>query len=408
MSEEKIDRLLSAMAIMQAESERRSEEMRAESERRDEEAMRARKTMDAMEERIRLLMDDKSVDQQLSKLEPEKNESTSSNYEESEISEPDAITVSSRPVVRSSHKPTKPPLFAGEPNVARPRLWLGFKIQMDSYFEEMMFCGDVLDDRRKVNLFVQNLAVPAVIMGSNVENRLLAKAPVEKLTYEKFIAKLDKVYVRKDISTLYDDMFSIEQAIGEFTTQYYERFNAMLCELLDGADVQRDVAVNWFSNGLLDVLKEKLTYRRHADSILAPFAVDEPEEAVEKCFEIVLAEENMLRSSGRSYLLSLKRKSVPLTVPGSKGDSRAVLQQTRAPVDRQSASGSMPSNQRPNTTEDKKKGIPAGPRCYECQERGHFARNCKSRKRSLNNMFAPLSNQETDEEVESQQDQSKK
>ena len=234
------------------------------------------------------------------------------------------------------------------------------------------------------------------------------------ISLDKFTAKLDELYLRQNISALYDELFTIEQAIGESTSDYYERFITLLSELLDGADIPRDVAVNWLCNGLLDILKEKVTYRRHADSVLDSYAENKPEEAVNRCFKIASAEEAMLLSSSRAFLLNRRTASLSSgkTVASSTARNEArtyttgqVTQPTawRAPAERQpsvATSGSSNANRRINSSreDDKKKVL--GPMCFKCRERGHIAKECEALKKlRLNNMFAPLNEAESDEET---------
>lgn len=414
MSDEKLDRLISAMASMQSESVREREEMRAEMERRSEEASLTQQMMQLLEERIRTLSAEKGGN-----LIEEKAENADSSSESAEFEQPshDLVPAVERSMTRSTYKPCRPPLFAGEVSPMRPRLWRGFKIQMKGYLNEIALLGEVLTETRKVELYVQNLASPAVIIASNIQSRLISKGPLEMVSLDKFEKKLDKLYLRKNVATLYDELFQIEQAVGEPTESYYERFTTLLNELLDGAEIPKDVAVGWFSNGLLDTLKDKLVYRRSADSILDEYADNQPEEAVERCFEIAAAEEATLISSGRAFLLRRKKSESSTSTAGSGTPIRSLngahSSAWRMSTDRQASStsfGRPPSNMRsnPSREEDKRKGTSGtGPRCYSCQERGHIAREC-TKKKSLNNIFASLAGNETDEEVETAENQSKK
>lgn len=405
MSEEKLEQLESLIATMQAE--------------RVEEAMSMQNTMKAMEDRMRMLLDEKEIEHQLRLT--QKNESVVSSAPQSESGESEQqeaipVNINDKMPVRSFYKPARPPLFSGESHIYRPRAWRGFKIQMSCFMKEVILAasGEHVEELRKVDLFIQNLTTPAIIIASTIRSRLLAKGPLEMISLDKFITALDKLYLRKNVSSLYEELFKIQQTIGESTEDYFERFSNLLAELLDGVDIPRDVAVNWFSNGLLPILREKLAYRRGADSVLDGYAENQPEEAVDRCFQIALAEETTLMSSGRAFLLKKASSSsngrlATSTSNNFKTGTRSQEGQTelqtaawRAPAYRQAsawASGSSaPRRSNNQRDEDKKKSN--GPLCFNCRERGHFARECTSSKKStLNNMYSALSEAESEEEA---------
>lgn len=330
----------------------------------------------------------------------------------------------------SHYKPTRPPMFSGAQAPSRPRSWRALKLQMTCYYKELNHIGETLTDVRMVELFIQNLTDQAVINGSTIASRLSAKGPTDRMTFDKFIQKMDLIYMRRNISHLYDELFSIQQSLGEVTNDYYERFSSLLSELLDGGEVSRDVAVGWFVNGLIDVLKQKVTYRRNADSVLDIYGVDQPEEAVERCFQIALAEESMLLSSGRSFLL--KRRAVPnvstSSAAPSNGNNTVMHSGNSATSSRTPWRSFTPARQTFAT--------PAGPAqaqsvqqrhrlsreevrqhwdaqtCFNCHQTGHQAKICPAKKGSFNNMsvnsFEVLSESDDGEGDESKQSVSKK
>lgn len=333
----------------------------------------------------------------------------------------------------SDYKPTRPPMFSGAQGPLRPRSWRALKLQMTSYFREMNNVGHTLTDARMVELFVQNLTDQAVINGSIIASRLSAKGPTDRLTFEKFIAKMDLIYMRRNISHLYDELFSIQQSLGEATNDYYERFSSLLSELLDGGEVTRDVAVGWFINGLIDVLKQKVTYRRNADSVLDVYGVDQPEEAVDRCFQIALAEESILLSSGRSFLLKRRAVSnlstssaVPFngnnTVmnPGNSATSSRSPWRSFTPARQTSATLAGPAapaqaqsaHQRHRLTREEVKQHWEAQTCFNCHQTGHQAKICPAKKGSFNNMsvnsFEVLSESDDGESDEVKQTMSKK
>ena len=363
-------------------------------EAKDEEAGRTAELLQSMEARIRSLMKASDTSEQMRMLEQERVENDSvKSVSVSDEEERDVVSVGER-VATSHYKPTKPPLFNGLPSPTRARIWRGFKIQFNGFIRELIQLGEPVNEARKVQLFVQNLDSPAVILGANIQSRLLSKGPVSMISFDQFVQKLDKVYMRKNIAALYDDLFTIEQGVDESVDQYYERFMALLSELLDGRDVQKEIATNWFTKGLSDVLKQKVIYRCRADMVLDVFAENEPEEAVEKCFDIASAEEQMIISSGRGYLL--RRRSATVVMNKSQSTSGEASKPNTQPWRSSAASRqpSVPPATSPSThriSEGEKRR--SGPKCYSCGENGHIARECKTAKKtSLNNVnaFGPL------------------
>ena len=406
-TESKIDQILSALAD--------SEIKREQAERRSDESLeQTNQLIVAMQEQVNALKTDREEkDDILSVVPADKHDEIAEPSEAGDSDVADAMTVLDRRV-QSRYSPSKPALFNGEVSESRARNWRAHKVQMRIYLNELESAGEALSEARKVNLFIQSLGAPAILLGATIQSRS-ARGPSAMLTLVKFITALDKVYLKKMSSNLFDQMFKMEQIVGESTEAYYERFTCLQAEMLESNDVAKDIAVNWFINGLIDVLKEKVTYRRHADSVLDCFADDQPEEAVERCFEIAAAEEAMLIASSRAFLL--KRKASPTSTSSSFRAGASISEgssyRSAAPNQawRQATAGPLPARQahavndpspliqrRHGLSKDQVKTHWDAQTCFNCSKAGHFAKNCRSRRPAALNVFDVLDDGDDDDD----------
>ena len=187
------------------------------------------------------------------------------------------------------------------------------------------------------------------------------------------------------------------------------------------------VSTTWFITGLLDVLGEKVVYRRDADRALSEFGEGEGELAVEKCFELAAAEERFLISSNRAHLLKRRSNQGPVTTSttrsvtagnASQGVPAAEAKDTRSAsaTSRGWRQGTSQSTNRQASGSDSKFDHVANIQrkfqltkeqvqtdwdkqaCFICHKVGHMADKCRSKNAALNNMFSSLSDSSEDED----------
>lgn len=392
MTEAKIDQLMQLMSNFQTrldEKDRQNEETiaqihtaNAEKDRQAQEAVaQASKKFADLQHKMTLILNEKI------EREERDSECMSTNSSDDSAVDNTAQNIAS---FRPRYNPTRPPTFSGEANEARPTAWRGLKIQMDIYFIELGRAGETLNDTRKIDLFLTNMTSPAVITASNIRSRDAGQ------TLNRFLEQLDGIYLKKSMENIYDRLFKLEQKIGQSTADYYEDFIMLHTELLNSASVPKEVSVNWFIKGLLDVLAEKVTYRRHADRVLDAFNDDQPEEAVERCFDIAAAEEAMLISSGRAFLL--KKRSSNVVQPSKSISLTTNTGNTSVRSQWRSADPTPPNNltvkadpipliqNKYRLTKDQVQSHWANQTCFSCNRTGHIAKYCRSKKPVINHI----------------------
>jgi hypothetical protein len=300
----------------------------------------------------------------------------------------------------------RPATFTGSPSPTRNALWKVFLRQSKLYLKLNAANGVVLDEQIKADLTIQLMVAPAATYAETLLSRMLCKQPIEQFDYEDWLGQLDTFYSKKLYGNTCDKLFDIKQVPGESVDDFFERFSVLLTDLCVDNDPGRDVAVNLFTNALFEVLREKLLYRRRADRILDAFNVNQTEEAVLKCYEVVMAEEAYIISSGRTWLLkpNLKAKQRPnerLSSRNTDQPSRSESSSSRADQNASAnqsnnsnaRSGAPTSAQKPDRAND----LIAKTKCYACGERGHIARFCK--KQAKLNVFDPLEDDDSEEEL---------
>jgi hypothetical protein len=280
--------------------------------------------------------------------------------------------------------PTRPAVFLGE-RANRAALWRAFKIQMDLYLVELSNAGEVMSERRKCEKLVMNMGGSAVTIA---DTQRLRQLKAGRSSYKALISELDRMWLRRDAAQLHDELFNIEQSSGEPTEDYYERFCVLFNEVTMNDEIGKDMAANIFCKGLLDVLKQKVEYRRQADSILRDLGSDEAEEAVARCFDVAIAEETFLKKRGKGFLLN-KRSANQSTQSSSSNNA------TRNQTNEQSKNNSKGSNKKNggeslskkfSLSKDQLKDHFDTGKCFVCHATGHLAFDCPKRSAHMNMM----------------------
>ena len=349
-----------------------------------------------------------SIDKRLTSIENEKKE-TKDESESEDIDDASSVksmlstndpNVEKRPTIKPDA--LRPEPFDGKPGDDRYFKWEAFKTTVYFYIEVMNH-NNTLSEGYKVSLIIQNLRRPAIHHATRIRDQMMTKAPVKKLTLENFMKRLDQIFACKELHNVTDLLFKISQQRDESVGEYFDRFSVLLTEMMVDNEVSKDVAVNLFINGLFEILKNKVTYRRQADRILDTYSVDQVDEAVLRCYQVAAAEEAAIISSGRPWLLQphLPQKKSANGNVAKRTNSHSTDLSTNQPnsvnnnTNRTNSTSSYhsftpqsrPNSQAPTST-------PKPPKCYNCGELGHFGRNCKSKKSSFNMVDATADDDE--------------
>ncbi len=346
-------------------------------------AKKAKSKIEVSKKKNKIDEDQDSVDHQNSSDE----ESFVDSDREASDSEDDEPVMKSNLSRMNKTNPTKPVVFNGE-GPDRASNWRTFKIQLALYFKDSIRSGELLSEKRKCEKLVQCLGGKAVTLA---ETQRLMQLKYGKANFSKLLEVLDSLWLRRDIGELYDEIFSLKQQVDETVSSYYERFIILFDELVLSEEVSKEVAVKWFSNGLADVLGDKVDYRRKADGVLNEFAYNEAHAALLKCMNIASAEECYLKSRGKHWLLN-KRSGNPSSSSNTNNHHVKPQVNENRSNSWSKVSNSNKRNESNSTTkrfnlskDEMKEHIQAG-KCFVCHRTGHRHFDCKMNKASLNVM----------------------
>lgn len=297
----------------------------------------------------------------------------------------------------------RPQSFSGgSSGMNRLQQWKVFKEQLYTYFGIMEINGSVLTEFMMVSLTIQLLTAPAVDHALRIKQTLVAK---NSLTLEALIKGMDKLY---DSSTLkqskYSQLFQFKQIDGEKVTDYHDRFLILLHEVRVEEEVviHKVAAALHFANGLFPCLKAECEKAKTRDRVLDKYAPDEADEAVMRLCHVASAEEQLLLSNGKGWLLKHpvhQQRSQP------RGGNQQAYRSSAGPTSTtqtspQPQARSAPSNPAPPSTgPNNRTGYVF--RCFNCNGAGHKARFCTKPRTTLN-MFEALSDGTNEDEKEQQ------
>jgi len=121
-----------------------------------------------------------------------------------------------------------------------------------------------------------------------------------RFTYDQFVGSLDKVYIRRNASSIHEELFNIKMKYDETAETYFERFYMLLNELTLTREVNIDAIASWFIRGLPARLQDEVSYARKANRIIDPFiAENDTYGALMQLLDVAVAHEAALKSRFR-------------------------------------------------------------------------------------------------------------
>jgi hypothetical protein len=328
------------------------------------------------------------------------------NVFDDEQSEQDSYVSADAMSSKGQVEAIRPAPFSGAAGPARVDTWKAFKIQLALYIEALCLNKKIIDENQKVNTTMALMAAPAIFEADRVRRNLLAQAPMKKLSFDAFMSRMDLVYLAHQVNNVHDKIFHITQIEGESVSTYYDRFSSLHAEVTTESSMPRDVSVNLFAKGLFKALQRHVDYKRTADQILSDVPVDQPEEAVLKCFYVALAQERDIIASGRQWLLThnTTKKQTQLNSSSHRRENKAsswapstvAATNNIAPAPAQAAPS---TNNR--STPVQSSAAPASTKpayyCYTCNGQGHVSKYCRNKPPQASlNMYDALNNSESE------------
>lgn len=174
--------------------------------------------------------------------------------------------------------------------------YASWKVSINNWFKGLKNAGAKLDQQLEINHKMGSLKGQALLMAQDVLD-----GSGKPTTWEDIITRLDSVYLgsinpQSVISTLRD----IKQLPGQSVTEYAAKWNVTHRRLVNIGVSNRDVAAQWFVDGLTPKIRKRVNEKLLEDQPLLKYGVGDAAGAVACVMNIAMAKELSTRFSTES------------------------------------------------------------------------------------------------------------
>lgn len=171
-----------------------------------------------------------------------------------------------------------------------------WKVSINNWFMGLKNAGAKMDQQLEINHKMGSLKGQALLAAQDVLD-----GSGKPATWDDIIARLDSTYLGSiNPQSVISSLRSIKQLPGQSVTEYAARWSVTHRRLVSIGVSNRDVAAQWFVDGLVPKLRRKVNEKLLEDQPLMKYGVTDAAGAVACVMNIALAKEQATQFSTES------------------------------------------------------------------------------------------------------------